>query len=178
MTFGFQRSTVPDKAIVAVAPRAAAVRSIVPTFPGSWTASSTRMRHTEGISSVSRERDGTSPIAMTPCGDSVSAALRKSFSETSSISTRECSSCFRRASPRGAEPSWGATSTPRIGSPERSSSSTERTPSATKSECFSRAFRLCRSRASVSSLTGWERGECWNRICLCVSKESSSPEYQ
>ena len=45
-------------------------------------------RHTGGTSSVSRDRDGTSPIAMTPCGDSVSAALRKSFSETSAISMR------------------------------------------------------------------------------------------
>ena len=35
ITFGFQRSTVPGSAIVAVAPSAAAVRRMVPALPGS-----------------------------------------------------------------------------------------------------------------------------------------------
>ena len=89
--------------------------------------------------------------------DSVSAAERKSFSETSATSTRDSSSDFRSVCPRGASESWGATRTPRILSPERSNSSTERTPSATKSECFSRAFLRLKSRASVRSFT---RGLC------------------
>jgi hypothetical protein len=45
---GFQGSTVPSRATTAWAPRATADRTRAPAFPGSWTASRTRIRRGEG----------------------------------------------------------------------------------------------------------------------------------
>jgi len=86
-TLAFHRSTVPGRATVAVAASAAAVRTIVPTLPGSWTASRTSSVSGVALMKSVSDRCGISAIARTPCGDSVSAALAKSRSDSSAAGT-------------------------------------------------------------------------------------------
>ena len=57
-TLAFHRSTVPGRATVGQAPNAAAVRMIVPTLPGSWTASSTSTRAAAAESGPAERRSG------------------------------------------------------------------------------------------------------------------------
>jgi hypothetical protein len=57
------------------------------------------------------------------------------------------------AAPLGASATCGAIRIPSISSDDLTSSSTARTPSATKSPRFYRAFQRLRSRAKVSNLT-------------------------
>ena len=107
----------PAMRAAAVAPRAAAVRSMVPTFPGSWTASSTTIR--------ARVRQwGASPAVLRDLGDGENALRRLGLGSageveggTSAISTPAVRRVPRRAAPRGASASWGATSTPRTTQP-------------------------------------------------------------
>src|SRR6187399_106449 len=98
---------------------------------------------------------------MMPCGDSVSAALRNSFSSTSATSIPRERADSSSATPRGESISLGAARTPLIESDERSSSSTARIPSTTNTPSRSRAFRRRRSRARVNKRTesGWRTAD-------------------
>ena len=77
---------MPGSATVAVTPNAAAVRITVPTFPGSCSASSTRIR-LEGPAGADKVHVGIGATASTPCGASVSAALARSASLTTVTGT-------------------------------------------------------------------------------------------
>src|SRR5215204_3636935 len=124
---------------------------MVPTFPGSCSASRTTRRARSGSSRSGRRRSGISAMARTPWGESVSAAPANSRSPTSASSTPLRRARSSSAVPRGAAASCGATRRPRTPTGESSSSSTARTPSATKSLWRSRARRRLRSRAKVSN---------------------------
>ena len=101
-TFGLVSSAVPLSATTPAAPSPSAVRRIVPTLPGSCTASSTSDRSTRrrpGYPSVVQRRGSTT--ATTPWGCSVSASASSSPSLTGSTRTARRSSALLRALPAG-----------------------------------------------------------------------------
>ena len=160
--------------MVAATSKAAAVRRIVPTLPGSWIASSTSMRTRSPTEADASERSGISAIARTPCGDSVSDAERNSRSETSVIWIDRSSIVSRTRARRSLSGASAAAIAPTMRNGDASSSSTARTPSATNRRWRSRAFRRCKSRARESSFMYCEV-PIWNGICPASPPERRHP---
>ena len=150
-TLGLVRSAVPLRATRPDAPSPSAVRRMVPTLPGSCTASSTRATLPRGVAMSSRVQARGSTTARIPCGCSVSASASSSPGVTSTSGTPRPASAILRAEPRGVPSNAGETAAPRTGMPAARASSINRTPSASASPRRSRPRRRARSRMVVSS---------------------------
>ena len=155
-TFGLVSSAVPLSATTPAAPRPSAVRSMVPTLPGSCTASSTRTTAPGAVGMSASDQTRGSTTATTPCGCSVSASASSSAGGTSTRRTPRAAerelerlpagSTFQRRRDRGAVHRCAAAS----------ASSTRRTPSASARPRRSRPRRRARSRIVVSSVPSLE----------------------
>ena len=150
---GLVSSAVPLSAMRPAAPSPSAVRTMVPTLPGSCTPSSTTTTPpARGTESARASSAGGSITAMTPCGCSVSASSASARSSTATSGTPARRQ--RRFERRAARSSFQRRLRPRRGAsptPAASASSTSRTPSASASPRRSRPRRSRRSRIRVST---------------------------
>ncbi len=151
MTLGLLRSAVPGRATTPAAPRASAVRNMVPTLPGSCTASRTRTAARGSEDDVVEE-----PVAGLDDGDDALGVLGVGqLGEGAVVDDLELhpggdEGSFQRLAPAGTFERGRYDGAADRALPAASASSTRRTPSASARPRRSRPRRRFKSRINVA----------------------------